>query len=511
MNKSRSPKDATIAAEPPRHGAWVWSLLLAAVALRVLFYFLSVNNGGDALDRVEKTAAWLQRPWFPGDFGAWLPLHFWMIAGLSFITRDVELAGRLLSLACGIASVWVFWRCARELAPAVAAPLSLAAFCFYTLHVGYSATSSAEVPFLFFLLLALWALLLYSQRGRLLLLIGAGLSMTLAAGIRFEAWVVMAGMALALLLFPPTEQSWARRIAAVTVFAAAAGLFPAFWMAYLWTAFGHPLHFVVYNRVWVAEQLAFGQTSLAYRLALPPAVVLLSLSPVAFLAGLFGWWRGIRSRGERWLATVLLFFSAVQLYQILSGGVMSFARYTLTAGILLALFSGPGLAAAVARLQPVWMPRLAPALVAVLALNLLAVFALGEMRSGLGDRISSLSPRLRFRHHISDVGNFLRPRLRPGDPVVFDNYNVESSLLATASGLPLQPGEHVFLAVRRKPAELQPFLQDRRPRYLVYARGGDLNAVLTLPTDCSSATVWDTDFRCVFSNQTYSIFELTYR
>src|SRR3989442_5823759 len=88
--------------------ATVWILFCGAV-LPALFYAFAQNNGGDAFTRAPITAKLLENPtWQLDAFGAYLTLHFWLMAGMTLITRDAITAGSLLSLILGGASVVVF-------------------------------------------------------------------------------------------------------------------------------------------------------------------------------------------------------------------------------------------------------------------------------------------------------------------------------------------------------------------------------------------------------------------
>ena len=69
--------------------------------------------------------------------------------------HNVVFAGRFLSLVAGIGSLFAVWRLARNLSGEASGVAALAIFVFYSLHIGYSTTSSAEAVYLFFLLAAL--------------------------------------------------------------------------------------------------------------------------------------------------------------------------------------------------------------------------------------------------------------------------------------------------------------------------------------------------------------------
>ncbi len=504
--------------EAPRARAWsmrpVVALFAAGVVLRVLFLLLSANNGGDALDRVGKTEEWLEYPSLQLFFGPWMPLHFWMMGGLGALLGSVERAGRLLSLAMGAGSMWLVWRIARREYGDFAALLSLCALAFYTLHIGYSTTTSSEMPYLFFSLAGLDRLLQYKRDARVESLVWSGLLFGTGAAIRYEAWVLIAG-AVIILAALPWESLRNLRLAAplthLVIFVVTAGAWPAFWMALTYSQFGDPLYFLTMQHVWVPIINRDAGITPELKLVSSTVLLVLSLSLPVVLAAVYGIWRAIRQPEGRAIALLYLFFAAVQLYQIVTEGMWPAPRFTITQGTLLAILAGHGLHRWAGWLAPRWGPaRVATVLSAVLSLNLSAILAFSEMRQPYSDTVSSISPRLRFPHYVHDVGDFLRPRHVTGEPLVIDDHNFQSVLVAVAAGLPVRPGDEVFLKQFRRLDELQPFLEQRRPRYLVYSARGKLREILPLPEDCSTSQVEEIQFRCVYSNEVYSVFELNH-
>jgi len=503
MNVAVKESPRTDAAGRPSGGAKSLTVIVAVAALlRVASFLLSENAGGDALARAKLTALWLRNPGLEFHFDVWLPLHFWLMGALSAVVGDVELGCRLLSLLLGVASVWAVWALTEELDGEGPAAFSSIVFTFYSLHVAYSGTSSCDVPYLFFVLAGA-ALFFRGRRtgGHWLLILG-GLSLTVGAGIRYEAWVVIAAMNAVLL--------YRREFKRLAVFLPASCLWPAFWMAYEWITRGHPLYSPALNYTWVKNDLNFYGLSLAYRLLLPLGVTLIALTPLAvagfFLAGRRVWKKG-GALAE--FAFVLAFFAAVQFYQIAAGGTMSYARYTLTLGAMVAVFAGVGLYHSFPRRK---------VLVAVLAANLVALTVLSTVSNPFINKARSVAPVLNFRPHLEETGKYLRAHLGPDGAVVLDDYNYETNEISHVAGLPLLEGERAFAIPdrtdpekqKRKFAELLPYLRSRRPSYLVYANRGELRQFMEFPSDCSSKQVEEMRFVCVFQNAEYQIYEVSY-
>src|SRR2546423_882384 len=109
------------------------AVVLCGSTIRILSYHFSENAGGDAIARIGITAAWLQHPDLKLVFGTYPPGHSWLIAGFMLLFHDATVAGRMLSLVLGIASLFLVGRLANLLYGSTAGLLSLVTFSFYTL------------------------------------------------------------------------------------------------------------------------------------------------------------------------------------------------------------------------------------------------------------------------------------------------------------------------------------------------------------------------------------------
>jgi len=470
--------------------------------VRVVSFLLSQDAGGDALARVQLTAQWLQNPMLRFHFDVWLPLHFWMTAALSILVGDVEVGCRILSLVLGTASVGAIWLLANELDGVDTAIISTIVFAFYSLHIAYSVTSSCDVPYLFFAIAGMALFFCARRAHKESLFLSSGLLLTVGAGIRYEAWIIIFALN-AILLFR-------RQFRALSVFLPASGAWPVFWMIHEWVTLGHPLYSPALNYSYVAQDLSFYGTSLRYRLSLPVVVSLITLTPLAVLGAICSVPWILKKRGPlAEFAFVFFFYAAIQFYQIAAGGTMSYARYTLTLGTMTAVLAGVGLS----RVFPY-----RTIVSGVMVTNLVLLTLLGSIDNPWIDKIRSVSPVLHFVSYLEDTGEYLRHRLGENDAVIIDNYNYEANQLAVLAGMPVLGSERAFLiADRVNPekqkqtfAEVFPYLRARRPSYLVYADQGELRAFLPLPADCATAQVEDIHFACVFHNSKYQIYQIRY-
>jgi hypothetical protein len=496
-----------------REAKW---LLGVGCGLRVAFFYFSHNNGGDAFSRASVTAHWLQHPSLSLDFGGprWPPLHFWLMALVAQAVPNVLLACRLLSLVAGLASLWLFWRLVSLLYGDWAALVSLAVFVFYSLHIAYGTTSSSEEVFVAFVLGGLLGVFSFRASGRYGVLVSGGLSLTAAAAIRFEAWIVIFAIGLIFALgqenarFPQREY-WKALIA----YSIWSGAWPVFWVVRDWLMTGHPFYGLADNRASIPAQLeVIPAHTQVYELLLSPSVIALTLTPVAVAGTLYGLWLSWRERKSREFAFLLVFFTVFQFTTIAMHGTLALARYTLMLGTLCAVLSGYGI---VELRRSLFRPGrdgvLASILVFVLAANLGFVTCLSEYPGRFEDKFRSISPLMQFPVHIDEVGNFLRPQMQPTDRVLIDNYNDETNLLGIAIGLPLIPQDRAFFVSDRNATDPFPYLNSEQPRFAILSEHGTLGSHLAMTKDCSSLFVsGDLDFRCIYANDVYHVYEIHY-
>lgn len=491
-------------------------LFILGAALRVLSYYFSKNTGGDALERVALTARWLQHPSFQLIFGVYPPGHFWLIGLLALMVPDVTAASRLLSLLLGIASLFFVWKLARILYGDVAGMLSLAVFALYSLHIGYSTTSSSEVPCVFFVLLALFFFFSYfHETSRPFWYLGiSGIALSIAGSIRYEAWVVFGAL---FLIFPllwiwgpdrrgPMNSAFAPHV----VFGITGGAWPFVMTLYCWRTYGDPMYLITLTHMRMARVLG-GTASLGYHFVLIPIVLLVTLSPFALAAAIYAIARSHRHPLAAAFAGTTLFLLAVQGYGILHGGFLTVARYSLLPGTMLAVIAGDGLEQICKKIWPGRSRLALVVLTILLLLNLGAILAISEIPSRLSEKAGSISPRLRYPTRIAEVGEYLRTHMGPYDSIVVDDYNVESNIIAYAAGLPILVGSRAYLASSKNQVDVQQYISREHPRFLVYSDQGTLRNALNLPRACNQeANVDGIEFHCGYTNQIYRVYELSY-
>jgi 4-amino-4-deoxy-L-arabinose transferase-like glycosyltransferase len=370
VEKSRTPASGTdapsasVAAAERRE-----LLLLTAVVLvvRLVAFFLTQNVYGDAISRVELGEQWAAHPhwiWAFGD-GAWQfgPLHLYLLGVASMLWSSREHAGRVVSLVAGVATTVPLWFLCRKLYDARAARFSCLVLAFWGMHIQFSTTAASEALSLL-LLTACLAFFAHEWWP------AAGAALTLACATRYDVWMLIPVLAVAL--------GVRRRYRDAAVFGALALAFPLTWLIGNARFHGdaqYPAHYInAFHRTWFAENEAFWGV-LRHRtlnLFFWPLVAAFTLTPIVAVAG------ALRARHGWLIAVAALPMIVFTTRSTLVGDFEPLARFT--AGSLLVVIVWAG-------------PRLRAPAVAVLALFTLALGAYTWQREGKWhDSLRPVSP-----------------------------------------------------------------------------------------------------------------------
>jgi 4-amino-4-deoxy-L-arabinose transferase-like glycosyltransferase len=457
---------------------WLLLLLLAAALLpRLLLMPFNENFYGDAVARTELAERWAREPHLITSYGdgayQFGPLHLYAVGAALKAVPDKALAGRLVSLLFGVLSVVPLFLLTRRLFGWRAGVWTSLAFSVWGMHLQMSTTAASEALSLFFML---WVFALIAEgldENRLGPLFGAAVMLNLACATRYDAWMFMPLLSVALLFWGED------RVAAFTR-AVGFGLlclpFPLLWMQGNEMAHGdpfYPIHVVDrFHADWTREGLA-RVGAWRYRLenlGFWPGVALLTLSPGVAVLGMVGMGRSWRARPDtRWLVLAALVPAAYFTFRaVVLLDFQPLGRFTVTELALLLPFVAPGLEAwrgagarkAVAGVSSVL------ALAVPLALGLFTFRADGRWQ----DSLRPVSPISTNPVPLMQVARFLREEVaaKGGAAVVDQDPGYLDLQLAFFSGLPDERLARVRWETFRK------HLREARPEYLVRFDNGTL-------------------------------------
>jgi hypothetical protein len=399
-------------------------LAVAALALAVRLAVLpfATTDGSNPAARVWIAWRWLDDPGVI-THGVWGPLHFYLIGAVLALTNDPVTAPILLHVLFGVGSAVLLYIFVRiEFTGPNSALLAALAFAVYPVGLSNSVSVRAEAPFVFFVLASMVLLALARTRAPVTVLAGAaGLMLTMASMLRYEAWLLTP--LLALLLWP--------RIVPTLVFLSVASVFPVFWMIGNMLAYGDPLYGVSYAQSWELESMGRAALSLSERLRAAIGFLFNAargLTPFLALLALAG---GLLA---------LLRHRRVALWLIPPAGLLALLAWSVANGTLVPKVSYTAMAGTMAlpfvalTFQALGAERWRAALVAVAAITTVGMVAVSSCASCLGtvglEALRGTSPFPHFQNQATarELSEIVARNL--GDPpagIVSDFYGYDGT------------------------------------------------------------------------------------
>jgi hypothetical protein len=338
MSVAQPATDAHVPRDDPeerralRRAAWL--VFAVALVARLIALRYATLDSGDSVSRVLLGWLWSEQPFYISS-GGWGPLHFYLIGAAMSIWADPVWTPAALHILCGCLTAFIVCKLAFELFGSVrAALLTGFAAAVYPMAVLGSLEAHSEVVFGLFLAGGLLFLVrAWRPSGALRDAVLAGVCITLASMLRYEAWLLLPFLALPLLF------RWRK----VFAFLVPALLHPLVWMTGNALERGNPF----YSFAWSSnfEREVMGQkTTAGLALALQQiwtfvmtTVHGLSL-PLTLLVGLGVAWCALRRRVEMfWLIPPLGLFALLMIAGA-RGSLWVKPAYTISFGLMLIPF-----------------------------------------------------------------------------------------------------------------------------------------------------------------------------
>ena len=490
----------------PRNAGFVpaFRLFVAAFCLRIIVFPFAEVIDSDAVARIYGALEWLQDPHVVTE-GTWLPLHRYFLAGIIGCTGSQILMPMLAHVVLGSLLVVPVYAMTKRAFPDKPAWLvALFIGCVPVLFQNSFHTLTG-VPTALLVLLSWNALHRMVGTGAYKDAIWAGIWLTLACGMRFEAWMVLA-------LFTGLGVAF-RRWRQTLVFWAVGMLFPAFWMIGSYVAHGDWFYSLARSYNWniiisgtndkVSIADLWGRALFfpwSWLLAITPPVAVFILAQAVR-----GIWKKNWAKDMALWSLPLLVFACVFGYKALNGTLYQQHRFT---GLLVVL-SWPLVAWAVAQVHWTRATKVVGGLLVVAAIPLSwvwvavpmeTIFHHGPARDGLAKaRAGTLHgavavPRL-FDRDFANFAPVILKSLGDGDGLILDfaqwesTYNVmlqsnaDADQVFVVNGAPHGP----------LPRSLTYDLIHRRPTGLILFRCGSrmLRDFVPVPGGMRMVQDWD--------------------
>lgn len=206
---------------------------------------------------------------------------------------------------------------------------------------------------------------------------------------------------------------------------------------------------------------------------------------------------------------LVIFLGIFQMATIATHGLTAMARYMLTLGTLCAMFAGFGLSKLTTSLNPTRCGSYDSDRGDVPQFGAYCGAQPGSQ--SVGDRLRQISPLMQFSVHLEEVAKSLHQRMQPGDRLVIDNFNDGSNLVAAAIGLPLLVGDRAFMPSSENSSDPRPFISSYHPRFAIVSERGIIGPRPGFPPACLPSWIVDgMDFRCLYENEIYWVYEIGY-
>jgi hypothetical protein len=269
--------------------------LLIGLSLRLLAIPFSMTNEADAITRIFITQNWMSNPEII-TWGVWGPLHTYLIAGILYVWNDPVYAPVVLNCLFSAAVAIPLYLLVKREWNETSALFTACFYLAYPVAFRYGLVALSEVPYIFFIALAMLQLsYARDENGNWKHALLAGIFVTLAGSLRYEAWGLTPFLGLLL---------W-KKWKSMLVFLSAASIFPIFWMAGNYLQTGDPLYSINWAVNWNLvislnnERLTF--VEIFNRLIYYPRSLFFGLTPLAFLVCAIGIYQVIYRRGRQWI------------------------------------------------------------------------------------------------------------------------------------------------------------------------------------------------------------------
>jgi 4-amino-4-deoxy-L-arabinose transferase-like glycosyltransferase len=217
-------------------------LFITLLKLILLPYTQTVNP--DAITRVFDSIKWLDNPiWIKQS--VWGPFHFYLNAAILKIWYNPVFAPKILNIIFSSLTLIPFYYFTRREFNSNGAFIASIFLAISPILFRNSFMALSETPYLFFLASSINYISKGIQERKTFHFFAAGVLITIASGLRYEAWLIMAIIGIYLFFTKNIKQS--------VVFSAFALIFPIIWMVQSYLATGNFLFGIQGNYKWTLE------------------------------------------------------------------------------------------------------------------------------------------------------------------------------------------------------------------------------------------------------------------
>lgn len=309
-------------------------LLFAFLFKLILLPFAQVTDA-DAVTRTLITLNWMENPeWM--DTAIWAPFHFYYNAAILSVWNQPMYAPVLLNIIFSVLMLIPFYQFVKREFNAIGAFYATVFLFFAPPIFRVSFLGLAEIPFLFFIAVTINLLSKSIRENSFQSILLAGGSMTIAAGFRYDAWLLIGILGLTLLLFKEWKKAF--------LFGFIASIFPVVWMVSNYFATGDALHSIQGNYRYTLELIGVNENiswdAYLRRIWFFPFSVFIALGPPVFYLCFRHWWKSLFKRESNlWIWSLPFWLVlAFYLYNSWNGTLLLHHRFSGTLVLLILPF-----------------------------------------------------------------------------------------------------------------------------------------------------------------------------
>jgi 4-amino-4-deoxy-L-arabinose transferase-like glycosyltransferase len=492
-------------------------LLALALSIRIIFLFHTNNTGTDAWARYTAALLWAQKPdHLPSD--VWLPLPFWILGGVLRFW-PTESAARIFTLLLGTVTILPFYGVAKTVySPRFAFYASVVFVCL-GLHIGYSVSTTSEVPTLLLLIVGTYCWLRFRTDPKPRWFITSAVAFNAAALCRYEAWLFIPLIGIFIIVdfrHVPENHSLSKRVRTGIMFTLLASLSSIAWSLFCIWKWGDPLA-PAHKTAWMnVHRPSLLKPGIIHKGFAVPGDLVGTLGPVVFALSIVGIVKAINRRNvSSDLAIMAVVMAAFHYFNAAVNGA-TMARYTLMYNWLFVIFCFYG----VQEIGAKWsLFRSRAGLLFILAFFVVwqsgLVLGANYAPCPIADKLGSVSATVPLRCELRQAISWLNMHLTATDSVIVDDVQYESmDVIRFSKVASLRYFRTPYMAEDTDSllTGLGTFVQANHPGILVYSPRGQLGRIWRLPRGETAQFVPGFDFKLceLWQNGEYRVYQITY-
>ncbi len=211
----------------------IYLLVIIILAIKLILLPYSQTESADAVSRIFESINWMKNPiWIKKS--VWAPFHFYINGVALFVWDNRVITPKIVNILFSSFTLIPFYFLTKREFNKNGAIIAAIFLAVSPILFRNSFLALSETPYLFFLTLTINLLSKAIRENSFIYIFLSGISITIAAGIRYEAWIIIGVLSLIIILI--------RRWKMFLLFNLAALLFPLYWLLSNFIETGNPLY-----------------------------------------------------------------------------------------------------------------------------------------------------------------------------------------------------------------------------------------------------------------------------